>query len=293
MRISLKEVINSHSDLVARNAAYLRYGYDVDRSISFVLSKALPLSGHVLEIGTGKGRFLAALLQHTPRVTTIDLDPAEQRVARSNIAYEKPPGRVTFRIADAGNLPWKAGTFDAVVSMNALHHIRNLSRVVDEAVRVVRPSGKIVLADLNKNGFSIMKKILLHEGRIHERVRYCFRDLVERFAARGWAAVVSSGDCQDVLIAVKKSADDAGVDGSQVETGKQSAHAKLMHPTAPNISSCRRRLPEVNRGQFSDGVAWALRAQGNGSSEHTEDRRERCAALMKGQPFSAASMHCS
>ena len=204
MRISRKEARDSHSCLVARNAIYRRYGYDVHRSISFVLSKALPLSGHVLEIGTGKGRFLAALLQHAPRVTTVDLNPTEQRVARSNIAYEKPPGRVTFRIADAGHLPWKAGTFEAVVSMNALHHIRNLSRVVDEAIRVVRPSGKIVLADFNRNGFSAMDKIHRQEGRVHDRVRYRIRDLVAQFTARGWAAVVSSGDCQNVLIAVRE-----------------------------------------------------------------------------------------
>jgi ubiquinone/menaquinone biosynthesis C-methylase UbiE len=238
MRISRTEAIDNHSCLVARNAVYLRYGWDVEQSISFVLSKALPLPGHVLEIGTGKGRFLAALLQHAPRVTTIDLDPAEQRVARSNIAYERPPGRVTFRIADAGNLPWKAGTFDAVVSMNALHHIRDLPRVVDEAIRVASLSGKVVLADFNTNRFSIMQKILLDEGRIHERFRHRFRDLVARFAARGWTVVVSSVHCQNVLVAVKKSADDAGGDGSQVEVGKQSSRVKLLP-----------RLATGNRGQ--------------------------------------------
>lgn len=234
MRISRKEARDSHSCLVARNAIYRRYGYDVHRSISFVLSKALPLSGHVLEIGTGKGRFLAALLQDAPRVTTVDLNPTEQRVARSNTAYEKPPGRVTFRIADAGHLPWKAGTFEAVVSMNALHHIRNLYRVVHEAIRVVRPSGKIVLADFNRNGFSAMDKIHRQEGRVHDRVRYRIRDLVAQFTARGWAAVVSSGDCQNVLVAVRKCADDAAGDGSQVEDGKRSARGRSMPRPAAN-----------------------------------------------------------
>jgi ubiquinone/menaquinone biosynthesis C-methylase UbiE len=235
MRISRKEARDSHSSLAARSAVYLRYGWDVEQSISFVLSKALPLPGHVLEVGTGKGRFLAALLQHAPRVTTIDLNPAEQRVARANIAYERPPGRVTFRVADARNLPWKAESFDAVVSMNALHHIRNPPCVVDEAIRVVRPSGKIVLADFNEKGFSIMEKLHFDEERIHECVRYRVRDLVERFAARGWAAVVSSGDCQNVLVAVRKCADAAREDGSQVKAKKQSARGKFMRrPAASN-----------------------------------------------------------
>jgi ubiquinone/menaquinone biosynthesis C-methylase UbiE len=249
MRISRKEAADGHSSLVARNAVYLRYGWDVERSISFVLSKALPLTGHVLEIGTGKGRFLAALLRHAPRVTTIDLNPAEQRVARANVAYERPPGRVTFRIVDAENLPWKAGSFDAVVSMNALHHIRNPSHVVDEAIRVARPSGKIVLADFNKKGFSIMEKLHLDEQRIHACVPYRIRDLVERFAARGWAAVVSSGDCQDLLVAVKKCAANASGDGSRVEHEKQSARVKLR----PRLVTSGRRQRKARAPESRPG----------------------------------------
>jgi SAM-dependent methyltransferase len=205
MRFSRKEVFDNHACLVERNAVYRRYGYDIDKNVAFVLSKSMPLTGRILEVGTGKGRFLGALLWHAPRVTTIDIDPKEQRFARLSIAFEKPPGKARFMIVDATHLPWKNRTFDGVVSMNALHHITSLPLVVDEAIRVVNPAGKIVLADLNRKGFAIMERIYRHEGRTHEHARYRFQDLVEWFAARGWLAVLRSSDCQDVLVATKES----------------------------------------------------------------------------------------
>jgi ubiquinone/menaquinone biosynthesis C-methylase UbiE len=204
MRFSPKELIDNHARLVERNAFYRRYGYDVEKNAAFVLSQALPLSGRVLEIGTGKGRFLTALIRQASRVTTIDIDAQEQRFARLNVAFARPPGKARFVIANAASLPWRNGTFDAVVSMNALHHITDVPAVVDEAIRVAKPTGKIVLADFSNKGFAIMEKIHRHEGRTHVHTRYGFRNLVESFAVRGWRAVLRSRDCEDVLIATRK-----------------------------------------------------------------------------------------
>jgi ubiquinone/menaquinone biosynthesis C-methylase UbiE len=203
MRFSRQELINNHARLMERKAIYLQNGYDQDRNVAFVLSQALPLPGRILEIGTGKGHFLVALLSQVPRVTTIDIDPGEQHHARLNVAHDKPSGATRFIIADAAKLPWPDRSFDSVVSMNALHHMKDLPRMVDETLRVVRPAGKIVLADFSEKGFAIMEKMHLSEGRIHVRTPYRFRDLAERFAANGWTAVLRSDDCQEILIAVK------------------------------------------------------------------------------------------
>lgn len=203
MRISRQEAFDNHSRLVERDRIWRRFGYDADRNLRFVLSHVLPLPGRILEIGTGKGRFLTALLSHVPRVTTIDIDPAEQRCARLNVAFEKLPGRARFMIADAASLPWPDHSFDSVVSVNALHHMKNIPRVVGEVLRVAKPAGKIVLADFNTRGFAIMDRIHRKEGRVHECIPYCFKNLVERFAAHGWTALLRVGDYQTALIAVR------------------------------------------------------------------------------------------
>lgn len=207
LRFSEQEIVENHTCLMERNALFRRYGYDTEESVAFVLSEALLLPGPVLEIGSGKGRFLAALLRHASRVATIDLDFSEQRFARLNVAYGSPAGKAEFLIADAGDLPFGEGAFHSAVSMNALHHMMNLPRILDELLRVVRPQGKIVLADFSEEGFAIFDRIHLHEGRSHERIQYSFEDLVDYFTAKKWFAVLRHGGCQKVLIASRAPAE--------------------------------------------------------------------------------------
>ncbi len=198
-----RETFENHARLLERDAVFHRHGYDTDRSMAFILSQVLPLSGRILEIGTGKGRFLTALLAHVLRVITIDVAPDEQRCARLNVAHAKLPGRARFMIANAENLPWPDNSFDSVVSVNALHHIKDIPRVIGEVLRVARPAGKIVLADFNARGLAIMSKIHSAEGRVHEQIPYSFRDIAGLFAAQGWRTVLRLNDCQTVLVAVR------------------------------------------------------------------------------------------
>jgi len=211
MRISRQEAIDNHARLVERNAVYLRNGYDEARNLAFVLSHTLPLPGRILEIGTGKGRFLVALLSRVAQVTTIDIDPEEQHHARLNVAHDQPPGRARFVIADAEKLPWPDRSFDSVVSMNALHHMKDLTRMVEETLRVVCPAGKIVLADFSEKGFAIVERMHLSEGRVHVRTPYRFQGIGEHFAANGWNAVLRSDDCQEILIAAKTTPERQGI----------------------------------------------------------------------------------
>jgi ubiquinone/menaquinone biosynthesis C-methylase UbiE len=192
-----QEVTDNHVRLAARNELYHRNGYDVERELHFVLAAAQPLAERILEIGTGQGRFLTALLEHVARATTVDLDPDVQRIARLNVAWAKPRGRARFVVADAACLPWKDHTFDCVVSVSALHHMTDIPGVLREIVRVVRPSGVIVLADFNAHGLAILQKVHRLEGRDHECVKYRFADLETHLATLGWNARMKHGDCVD------------------------------------------------------------------------------------------------
>jgi len=227
MHFTKREVAVNHALLLERNAVLKRFGYDIEQGTDFVLSRALPLPGRVLEIGTGKGRFLAALLRQVPLVTTVDLDAAEQRFARLNIAFEKPNGKARFVIADAVSLPWRESVFDSVISMNALHHMNELPRVIDELLRIVAPQGKIVLADLDEEGLAIFDRVHLQEGRIHPRATYSFEDLIEHFRTQGWSTVLSRGHRQIVLLASKQSASAELADGNRF--GNQLHLSTLPH----------------------------------------------------------------
>jgi len=56
--ITSREIEETLAKLEARNVRLREFGFDALRSVQDVVQAALPLSLPLLEIGTGKGRFL-------------------------------------------------------------------------------------------------------------------------------------------------------------------------------------------------------------------------------------------
>lgn len=187
--------------LAERDARMRRFGYDVADGIRFVLRHALPISGSVLEIGTGKGRFLVGLAPHVQRLTSVDISAEEQRYARLNARYARLKTKIQYVLCDAARLPWPDHSFDAVVTMNAIHHLPHFPQVLVEILRVIKLTGKIVLADLSPRGFQIMARFHRSEGNIHEHHRVAFREVQTLLRHRGWITQLRKGNLQEVLVA--------------------------------------------------------------------------------------------
>jgi len=198
-----EEVLANHRQFLEREAHLRRFGYDSSAAIAFVLTQALPLDGSVLEIGTGKGRLLVELAKQAPAVTTVDISPEEQQFARLNARYAGVEDGIQFVLQDAARLPWPDRAFDAAVTMNAMHHIPRFQPVLDEMLRVVKPGGKIVLADFSPRGFQILSRAHRSEGKTHERYHYDFRDLQKLLRDRGWTTRLRKGNLQEVLVSVR------------------------------------------------------------------------------------------
>ena len=101
------ETLANRRQILKREARLRRFGYDSPTAIRFVLAQALPLDGKVLEIGTGKGRFLIKLAHHVKTVTSVDVSAEEQRCARFNARYAGIVRKIRFVLLDAGRLPWR------------------------------------------------------------------------------------------------------------------------------------------------------------------------------------------
>lgn len=190
----------------ARDAHLRRFGYDSAKSIRFVLSKALPLSGRVLEVGTGKGRFLAELARHVPRVTSLDIDRAAQREARLHLRGQRVDRKVRFTLRDAAQTGWPDGKFDAIVSMNAMHHMEAPERVVQEMLRLAGQGGKVVIADLNNAAQDLFERIHRSEGKTHPRLKVAITHLAALIRKKGWRVRRFRGQHQDVLVANRRPA---------------------------------------------------------------------------------------
>jgi ubiquinone/menaquinone biosynthesis C-methylase UbiE len=100
----------------------------------------------VLDVATGTGHAALALAPHVAKVVGLDLSPAmlERAVAAARGAGLK---NITWIRGDALRLPFADGSFDAYVARSAPHHFVDLDGALREALRVLRPGGRIALID--------------------------------------------------------------------------------------------------------------------------------------------------
>ncbi len=116
----------------------------------------------LLDLGCGRGAVLLAAAALLPAGHAIgaDLWRADQSgnspaTTRRNAEREGVADRVAVVSADMVRLPFADGSADVVVSNLAIHNIaaaEDRRVAVDEAVRVLRPGGRLVLADLRFTG---------------------------------------------------------------------------------------------------------------------------------------------
>ena len=105
----------------------------------------------VLDIGTGTGE-LARRFAQNRGCRVVGLDPSAGMIAEAvRKAAQGAWGEVTFRLVEAPflEIPYAGGTFDAVGSTQAFHHLheRHKPAAVQEMARVLRAGGRLALGD--------------------------------------------------------------------------------------------------------------------------------------------------
>lgn len=114
----------------------------------------------LLDLGCGRGAVLIAAARRLPagRAVGADLwsgrDQSGNRpgATLANAAAAGVAGRVEVHTADLTALPFEEASFDVVTSALAIHNIRGSEaryRAVDEAMRVLRPGGQLLIADIS------------------------------------------------------------------------------------------------------------------------------------------------
>jgi ubiquinone/menaquinone biosynthesis C-methylase UbiE len=109
----------------------------------------------ILEIGFGTGRTLAALARAVGsegKVFGIDLSDRMVRLAKKNLIKSGLLQRVRLRCGDATQLPYTAGSIDAVfISFTLeLFDTPEIPNVLNECKRVLRSGGRIVVIGMSK-----------------------------------------------------------------------------------------------------------------------------------------------
>jgi SAM-dependent methyltransferase len=116
------------------------YGPITGRLIDPLLDAAGVGEGtRVLDVATGPGCLAARAAQRGAAVVGVDIDPSMVALAR-----RRHP-RLDIREADAGALPFAAGSFDAVVGNFLVHHLQSPAAAIAELMRVLAPGGVLAL----------------------------------------------------------------------------------------------------------------------------------------------------
>ncbi len=112
----------------------------------------------VLDVGCGPGTdtiALARLVGPTGSVVGVDADADMVAEAQRRAEQAGCSAWCTHQQADATDLPWEAGTFDACRSERLFQHLHNPAGVLAEMARVTKPGGWIVIWDADWGTLSI------------------------------------------------------------------------------------------------------------------------------------------
>jgi SAM-dependent methyltransferase len=91
--------------------------------------------GHVLGIGSAYGDELQPVLAHSDQVSILEPSDGFKSTVLNGVpvSYVKPTA--------SGDMPFDSNSLDLITCLGVLHHIPNVSKIVDEFYRVLKPGG--------------------------------------------------------------------------------------------------------------------------------------------------------
>ncbi|MBI4361363.1 class I SAM-dependent methyltransferase [Candidatus Micrarchaeota archaeon] len=168
------------------------------RTPSSVLSLFLPfLSGRVLDAGCGNGRNALAVAGLAESVVALDASGEMLFLAEKNL-FGIP--NASTRLGRLEQLPFESSSFDSVICLAALHHVRpsEHGRVFSEFFRVLSPGGFLCVAVWNRlqERFRLKPKELDVPWRGHSRYYYFFEEAELRGLAEAAGFSVAEVFCE-------------------------------------------------------------------------------------------------
>ena len=108
----------------------------------------LPSAGRVLEVGCGHGLFSTYLSRRRPELQVHGVDIDAEKVAVAARSAADGDGRLTFAVAESGELP--AGPWQAIVLVDVLYLLDEAGQrtLLESCASVLAPGGVLVVKDM-------------------------------------------------------------------------------------------------------------------------------------------------
>lgn len=134
------------------HGAGARLDHRVEQAVALVPAGA----GRLLDLGAGDGYITARLgaAAGAALAVAVDVGAPAPLAARS-----RPVAQVTARLP--GPLPFRAGSFDVVVTLETIEHVLDTDALLEEARRVLAPGGTLILSTPRLDSFLVVGSLLL------------------------------------------------------------------------------------------------------------------------------------
>lgn len=159
-RARLTELLQQREDVRSLNEKLLEPGQSW-RLWSLGLASLLPPL-EVADFGCGTGAMSVELARWAKKVTAIDrsataIAQAKERATREGLS------NLSFLEADLHELPLPSSRFDLVVISQSLHHVSEHERVLQEALRILKPGGRVMVLELQPHDEQWVRERLGHQ----------------------------------------------------------------------------------------------------------------------------------
>lgn len=153
---------------------------DLDDRLLDGIFPSRPATGRLLDLGCGPGTFAARARTRYPQLEVIAVDPSR------DFAAEPPHPDVTVLRAAGEALPLADRSIDVAVLVSSIRHVQDRSRTFAELRRVVAPTGRAVVVELDPT--ASRARIAAHADHLGSVLLRCtFGPLVVRTAPRAEA----------------------------------------------------------------------------------------------------------
>ena len=141
----------------------------------------------VLDVACGPGLVACEFARHSRQVTGIDITPAmiEQAQKRQR---EQHQTNLDWAIGEAVPLPYADGRFSLVITRYSFHHLLSPKQALAEMIRVCKPGGRVLVADVaidpEKSAAYDHLEILRDPSHVHALTRDEFAELFSNSGLR-------------------------------------------------------------------------------------------------------------
>ncbi len=112
----------------------------------------------IADLGAGEGLVSQLLAQRASQVWCIDNSPRMVEVG-TELAAKNSLANLAYKLGDIERVPLADASVDLAILSQALHHAQHPQRAVEEAHRILKPGGQVLILDLAEHTFEKAREL--------------------------------------------------------------------------------------------------------------------------------------